>query len=530
MSVPMRSWMLLVVFCLVAATYSNSKHLEGHISDLPDYDTYRVLERRRLQQQRQESLGTTEDNATVVTMPAQRTTVKRAPANMLYDVLRFLHANRVLFYLSCGGILTAVLLLFTLAALHMSGGLGSHRSSAPTMASAPEEYPLLSRERRHVEFASDDDESSPTAPVTEGYDCFVALQPERAPAGDSPVERTHVLSMRPSPEKPTVPVFPKQLLELCNQDVPLSFVAFLPNGNYDRTRWVARGKHSEVFQVVSLLKKTILKVIPLLNEYTDSEINTLTLGVMSHMKLSSLRYGLKYRTPNFIEIQRVACVYDTFPEWLLKSDRLKDSYDSTAESLLSEVTGISQCTNTRRFIVIELCYAGRPLSRIKMRSSVQGRSLIQQIACSVAVAERSLGFAHLTTDADKVLVSPTDLASIEYRIDGRAPLCVEAAGLKAHISGSLSCMVNVERLRGEALDDMEQLSQGTHDNGSKAERFYNNVMWVGAVFETIISKLHSDVQDSRIRSEGAVISQLHSWHNTLHQCSSVDQFVMDTFL
>ncbi|CAN8014161.1 unnamed protein product, partial [Ixodes persulcatus] len=227
--------------------------------------------------------------------------------------------------------------------------------------------------------------------------------------------------------------------------------------NHDRSKWLAHGHHSEVFQVVSLLKRTIFKIVPIMRDFTAVEWEALTLGIESHLRLSTLRYGMQYRATNFIEIQRIGWVYDRFPEWLLKNDKTSDSCESLVESLASDMTalpgslflfffsllGTNRCCLTYRFIVFELCFAGKPLSRITLRSAVQGRSLVQQAACCVAVAERALGFRQLTgDDADKLLVTPTDSAHLEYRFPGRQSLSVETAGLKAHIAGSLSFAVS----------------------------------------------------------------------------------------
>ncbi|CAN7983826.1 unnamed protein product, partial [Ixodes hexagonus] len=236
-----------------------------------------------------------------------------------------------------------------------------------------------------------------------------------------------------------------------------------------RSKWLAHGRHSEVFQVTSLLKRTILKILPIMKDFTEAEIESLTIGIDSHLKLSALRHGMRCRTANFIEVQRIACVYDDFPEWLLKKESCSDSNESLTESLASEmagnaslsfyystdvhhfklVDGTSLCCLSSHFIVFELCYAGRPLSRFTLRSALQGRSLVLQASCGVAVAERALGFRHLTVDTDKLLVSPTDCASLEYRFLDRNPVSVDTAGLKAHIAGSLSFAVAAASQYGE---------------------------------------------------------------------------------
>ncbi|XP_077485135.1 serine/threonine-protein kinase haspin-like [Amblyomma americanum] len=256
--------------------------------------------------------------------------------------------------------------------------------------------------------------------------------------------------------KRPIVVFPGRLLDLCNPCAPLTFLAFLPNGSQERSKWLAHGRHSEVFQVASLVRRTVLKIIPIIGEFSEQQVGAIAAAIEGCFQLSSLRHGTRYRTPNFIEVERIACVFDQFPEWLLRSDRGLGSKESPATSLASEMAaagspeasdllaafrrwkGTNQCCLTRHFIVFEQHYAGKPLSRITLRSAVQGRSLFVQASCSVAVAERALGFRLTGVDCDKLLVAVTDAASLEYRLMGRVPLSVDCAGLKAHLAGAMS--------------------------------------------------------------------------------------------
>ncbi|XP_075748412.1 serine/threonine-protein kinase haspin-like [Rhipicephalus microplus] len=275
-----------------------------------------------------------------------------------------------------------------------------------------------------------------------------------------------IIKSKQSVKRP-IEVFPSRLLDLCNQDAPLTFLAFLPNGNQHRSKWLAHGRNSEVFQVTSVPRRTVLKVVPVSGDLTEQQVDTIASAIKCYLKLSMLKHGTHYRTPNFIEVERIACVFDQFPEWLLRSGNkdIASSSESLNESLASEMAGAdggspdasdllaafrrwkgtNQCCLTRHFIVFELSYAGKPLSRITLRSAVQGRSLVQQAACCLAVAERALGFRHTGVDADKLLVAMTDAASLEYRLPNRTtPISIESAGLKAHLAGCLSFAIDSE--------------------------------------------------------------------------------------
>ncbi|XP_077512865.1 uncharacterized protein LOC144124071 [Amblyomma americanum] len=477
-------------------------------------------------------------------------------------VLRFLHANQVVFFIACSCLLTGMVLLYTLMTAY--GGTGSSSSSRTTGSSRrllSESYPLLSNgDRRSGGEVSPGDsdeldtadksprtpcEHSPNSPSAALSD--VAVGPKAAapshPASARPVSTSRkaysinassirgpvqaLQEGRQSAKKP-ITVFPSRLLDMCNQDAPITFADILPNPERSRSRWLAHGRHSEVFLVSSLLNHTVFKVMPVLGHFSEQRVEVITAAIECYLKLSTLRHGMRYKTPNFIEVQRIACVFDTFPEWLLRNDQRRSSTESLADSLASEMAGTNQCCLTRHFIVFELCYAGMPLSKMTLRSAVQGLSLVQQAACCMAVAERALGFRHLGVDADKLLVAPTDAESLEYRFaPGTDPVSVESAGLKAHLSGCLSCALDAE---GRDDDDFEYheatFGSPTSDcTGRAAPRFYGNVMWLGAVLDSVLHKLRSEVPEPRARGERTVFEQLLSWQSRLQQCNSADDFV-----
>ncbi|XP_037574710.2 uncharacterized protein LOC119456962 [Dermacentor silvarum] len=418
------------------------------------------------------------------------------------DIMReFFHTNQVLIYIACSFALTVLVLVFTLVTVY--GGrraLSSDRSaSSASWRRFAESYPLIDRRsllvdqgsvtQRLLDSSDDDDEHEYVAVLKNEEEVDTSVAPPRefgdhrarsvgyAPSEISdgpwsaswslPGDPPQVIIKSKQGVKRPIEVFPSRLLDLCNQDAPHTFLAFLPNGSQHRSKWIAHGRHSEVFQVASLLRRTVLKVVPVTGDFTEQQVDTIASAIQCCLKLSTLKHGTRYGTPNFIEVERIACVFDQFPEWLLRSGSrgLDSSSESLAESLASEMAGTdgspdasdllaafrrwkgtNQCCLTLHFIVFELSYAGKPLSRITLRSALQGRSLVQQAACCVAVAERALGFRHTSVDADKLLVAVTDAACLEYRLPDRMPISVESAGLKAHLAGGLSFAVDPVQL------------------------------------------------------------------------------------
>ncbi|KAL3182012.1 hypothetical protein MRX96_035473 [Rhipicephalus microplus] len=495
------------------------------------------------------------------------------------DLHEFFRNNQVIIYLVCSCVLTGLVLVFTLVTAY--GGRRESNSGRPTSSASwakfAESYPLLDRSPLRVGRdspvtqrlgSSDDDDDENEAVVEEknenALDCTPAVNCERGDrassfAGCTPSEISEgpwSMTWSFTGEPPQVLIkskatvkreverddpiemltivrpsrfFPGRLLDMCNQDAPLTFHVLLPNGRQHHSKWLAHGRHSEVFRVASLLRRTVLKVVPVTGDFTDQEVDIIASAIECCFKLSALKHGMTFRAPNFIEVERIVCVFDQFPEWLLRrgNQGLDCSNESLAESLASEMAntdgssdasdlstafrpwkGAYQCCLTRHFIVFELSYAGKPLSRISLRSAVQGRSLVQQAACCLAVAERALGLRHTGVDADKLLVAMTDAASLEYRLPNRAtPISIESAGLKAHLAGCLSFDID---------------SAGTD---RETPRFYGNVMWLGAVMDSMVNKLRSEVPESRARAERADLEELLSWQAQLQQCNSAEEFV-----
>ncbi|KAH7946046.1 hypothetical protein HPB49_019672 [Dermacentor silvarum] len=466
----------------------------------------------------------------------------------------FFRTNQVVIYIACSCVLMGLVLVFTLMTVYggRRGSSSSRPGSSASWAQFAESYPLLDGSPRRVgqsspapqlQGSSDEDDENKRVVSKNNekeVDCSTAVQCELgrrgsrsldyAPSEISDGQWSTTWSLPGEPpqviikSKPFVKrceihihasqpieMFPGRLLDLCNQDAPLTFLALLPHGRQHRSKWLAHSRHSEVFRVTSLLRRTVLKVVPVTGDFTEQQVGTIASAIQCCL---------------------IVCVFDQFPEWLLRGcgREFDSSNESLADSLASEMAGTdgssdasdlfvafrrwkgtNQCCLTRHFIVFELCYAGKPLSRISLRSAVQGRSLVQQAACCVAVAERALGFRHTSVDADKLLVAVTDAACLEYRLPDRTPLLVESAGDKKDDDAGF---------QGNSTD-----SAASDCSGGGSPRFYGNVMWLGAVMDSVVNKLRSEVPGSRALAERSVLEELLSWQARLQQCNSADEFV-----
>ncbi|XP_077564515.1 uncharacterized protein LOC144179974 [Haemaphysalis longicornis] len=486
-------------------------------------------------------------------------------ANFVQLCLQFVSRNQVVLYVVLPLALVGMAVLLTTI-------YGGRRSTSSTSSST------MDGRRRLSDWSFPVLDKQPLLTVSSSVsedDCLNDGGNKEAEHGmldDRAIESAQAVRKKQGVKRP-VAVFPKRLLDLCNQETPLTFSAFLPIGSQDRSKWLAHGRHSELFQVVAPFKRNVLKVMPIVaGGFSKGRLETIAVAIECYLKLSPLLYGMRYRAPNFIEVQRISCVFDWFPEWLLRRHRIpRGSSEPLAESLASEISGkegptpcaedplidnwffpgTNQCCLTRHFVVFELCYAGKPLSRIMLRSAVQGRSLVQQASCCLAVAERAVGLRILSVDSDKLLVLATDTTTLEYRVPGRPPLTVDCAGLKAHVAGCVSFAfrsdeapahyglcndVIVAHFRTDGKDDDNSSyydsafgSPSSNCSGlsgaGDAPQFYGNVMWLGAVVDNVVHKLRSEVSGPRARDERSIFAELLGWQRRLQQCNSAADFV-----
>ncbi|CAN7983578.1 unnamed protein product [Ixodes hexagonus] len=151
---------------------------------------------------------------------------------------------QVVFYVACSCILFGVILLFTLTSAY-----GGSHSSSDSSRRGSEVFPLLDASRgggfgrpgRHGHRG--DEETAFLADEELNSSSRGTPSPDRSPGPDSPQCKS--------------------------------------GKNHDRSKWLAHGQHSEVFQVVSLLKRTILKIVPVMGDLTGAELEALTLGIES---------------------------------------------------------------------------------------------------------------------------------------------------------------------------------------------------------------------------------------------------------
>ncbi|KAL3189374.1 hypothetical protein MRX96_002690 [Rhipicephalus microplus] len=149
----------------------------------------------------------------------------------------------------------------------------------------------------------------------------------------------------------------------------------------DRLKKVADGRNSEIFRVRTGAGDSVLKVAPL--DLTPDSHDRLIHEIKTASSLSDLRNGLAYHTDGFVELKSVNCVFDSYPEKLLKAREKevgsKQKYPRRAREsgdgeFLAEESDLAVPAFRRHYrtpwayLVWHMSYAGVPLDKIEVRA------------------------------------------------------------------------------------------------------------------------------------------------------------------
>lgn len=145
--------------------------------------------------------------------------------------------------------------------------------------------------------------------------------------------------------------------------------------------------------------------------------------VFSSRKLSDLHMGLTNKCYGFRIIRRIVFVDDTLPENFAKA---YDEYALTHSRCYQPHPDMRP--KEQHYLVVESDYCGPSVLHSKIKPA-QAISIIGQVACTLAVAERELQFEHRNLLEENIRVLPSTSKNHHFLIDGRT-CCVKGGGLK----------------------------------------------------------------------------------------------------
>ncbi|CAH8656026.1 unnamed protein product [Schistosoma rodhaini] len=207
----------------------------------------------------------------------------------------------------------------------------------------------------------------------------------------------------------------EKLLRLCGQTEIKSFDEYFDHTIVESMVKIGEGVYGEVFQSP---KGNVVKIFPvdgedLVNGEKQMKFEEVYPEVFVSQRLSELAYKYRRnRSVNFAQLKRATVVRGKLPKALASSWRKYESQRGSDNECLDFLPAEQQ------WMVLESEFAGEPLSNVRFNTCREARSVIEQIALSLAAAESALQFEHRDLHWHNVLVRPTRQSKLRYRVGG----------------------------------------------------------------------------------------------------------------
>ncbi|KAF5400816.1 Serine/threonine-protein kinase haspin [Paragonimus heterotremus] len=207
----------------------------------------------------------------------------------------------------------------------------------------------------------------------------------------------------------------EKLLGLCGQTEVKPFEECFDNDTLDGIVKIGEGVYGEVFQSP---KGHVIKIFPvdgeeLVNGEKQMAFADVYPEVFVSKKLSELAYKYRRnRSVNFAQLKKATVVRGALPE----------AFGSSWRKFEAQRGSENECPDflppSQQWIVLEFEFAGEPLANVRFNTCREARSVIEQIALSLAAAESALQFEHRDLHWHNILVRPTRQWKLRYRVGG----------------------------------------------------------------------------------------------------------------
>lgn len=217
----------------------------------------------------------------------------------------------------------------------------------------------------------------------------------------------------------------KKLISLCDTQEVIGFnQALNPSFRGTKLKKTSETVDSETY-IVTTTHKAHTHMDPVVQLYTidTNSASRIYYTLVSCKKLSDLHSGGQNKCFGFRIIRSIAIVQDALPENFSKA------YDEFSVSHpRSYHAHPDMRPEDQRYIVLESDYNGTPVLHCRIKPS-QAISIIGQVACTLAVAERELEFEHRNLNEENIMLIPSTSKNQHFVIDGRT-CCVKGSGIK----------------------------------------------------------------------------------------------------
>ncbi|XP_077528374.1 serine/threonine-protein kinase haspin-like [Haemaphysalis longicornis] len=323
------------------------------------------------------------------------------------------------------------------------------------------------------------------------------------------------------------------LLRECKYEKPVTFATVLdeiaPCRGSSGCVKLCEGCHSEVFQVSGYRGTGVIKVIRC--EYLVRHLDLVLAEVRIGRTLRGLSKSLENNTTGFSELREAYCVWDRYPEVMVNA--CIDYYGWRKFTQFND----EERELCRPYAVLYLSYAGVPLHEAKLQSAMQLRSVVQQVALTLAVGEAALQFEHRALSASQVLVRGEHDQVLSFWLDGRI-LFVDSFGLQASlvdfsvaraqppesqpIFGDLSRMPKKKQeALGHIFDSVFSVV------GKDQSRFFpcTNLLLLAELTSHLVQSYEGRFGGAVVEAESQAWRDVCFWLDLMPRCTGVKDFV-----
>ncbi|KAK7110020.1 dentin sialophosphoprotein-like [Littorina saxatilis] len=325
------------------------------------------------------------------------------------------------------------------------------------------------------------------------------------------------------------------VLQQCGQTEPLPFTSVIPASVLKKCVKVGEGVYGEVFRTKHKGHSVALKIIPIegdfeVNDEPQKTFKEILPEIVISNELSCLREGDENNTSNFCPVKSVSLVQGRYPPELLKQ------WDVFHDKKKSENDRPDMFGDDQLYIMFEFGDGGSDLDGCKIQSAVQAVSVLQQVACALAVAEEVLLFEHRDLHVGNILVQPTQHDTVTITLNN-TPVFVDTQGIHVSIIDftlsrlakdgctvfcDLSCDDSLFKGKGDYQFDIYRMMKEENKNQWESYHPYTNVMWLHYLCDKLIHHKRFQATD---RPHRDALKRLRQAYGNLLDYASAGHFV-----
>lgn len=343
--------------------------------------------------------------------------------------------------------------------------------------------------------------------------------------------------LRPQPSEESHLMF-GDLMSVTDQTSPLKFADVMSSMREAQgVVKFAEGTHCDLFRLHTADGACVLKVFNL--EFIVKHWDTLYAEAVISLELAKLRKRVEYHAEGFTNTKRIFCLYDRYPRELIQAWK-----DYTSWKRTDHLYGPDTLDTAQPYLVFCFANAGMPLTQVKLDTALQLRSILQQVALSLAVAEAALQFEHRDLGLNHVLVDETTFQLFQFCIDGKSTF-INSWGVRATVIDFAAARIR-NAATGQIVFSNLNPSHPCESRHSNVYSIYKEIgtitkgNWAGyyprtnvACLAHLMNQLYQVYQGKFARTgdrkEAEAWNEIHSWRLSLPEYRSVSDFVSAKF-